>query len=521
MHLKKIKSAILITAVLVTTCFNSGLVRAEEAAGDQKTENSVDDSADSGDTGSAGDQDSEQTDDNTEDTSGSNLDGQEQEEIESSEEERLPEQGGEDAPCDMKINLLSEPYGVSRAQLSFSWVDAAVNDMQEQSAYRIVLSKREKDAAEGIYIYDTDWVESSQNTSVLYDLSAVLEDNELYYWQVQIKNAAGIESSLSEAQPFTTAVGNAWAGKNTIWGVDGQKTVILRNEIDRPDNVERAVMSITAVSSSQTRQYIYNLYVNGVEVGAGPTRQNDTVLYYNTYDLTDILQEGANTIGLINYAENNAGVLCQITYYFADGTSQIVNNSGRDSAAWRAYNADNVYIGSDTASIGTMYYTAKKDNINMNYYPGGWMNTGYNAKSWSAVKSQNRISNLVLEPSQTDNMKRYEIQPASVTNVGSGTYLVDMGKEIVGSLKLSLNAGKGTITLEYGEELQQDGSVKYKMNTGNQYQEKWTLRSGIQSVSGIGMKTFRYVMIRGCSASLNEDNIRGLELRQAFDDDAS
>ena len=521
MHFKKIKSAILITAVLVTTCFNSGMVYAEETAGDQQAESSVDDSAGSGNTDSAGDQDLGRADDSIEDTSGSELDDEEQEEIESSEEGMLPDQGGEDAPCDMKINLLSEPYGVSKSQLSFSWVDASVNGMQEQSAYRIVLSKREQDAAEGAYIYDTDWVESSQNTSVLYDLSAVLEDNELYYWQVQIKNEEGMESSLSEAQPFTTAVGSAWAGKNTIWGADGQKTVILRSEISRPENVERAVMSITAVSSSQTRQYIYNLYVNGVEIGAGPTRQNDKVLYYNTYDLTDVLQEGSNAVGLINYAENNAGVLCQITYYFADGTSQVVNNSSRDSATWKVYNADNVYIGSDTASIGTVYYTAKKDNINMNYYPEGWMNAGYSVKSWNAVKNQNRLSNLSLEPSQMDNMKRYEVQPASVTAVGNGTYLVDMGKEIVGSLKLALNAGKGMITLEYGEELQQDGSVKYKMNTGNQYQEKWTLRAGTQSASGIGMKTFRYVMIRGCSASLGVDNVRGLELRQAFDDDAS
>ena len=151
MHLKKIKSVILITAVLVTTCFNSGLAYAEETAGDQKTESSVDDGA-GGDTDSGGDQDLGQADDSIEDTSGSELDDEEQEEIESSEEGMLPDQGGEDAPCDMKINLLSEPYGVSKSQLSFSWVDASANGMQEQSIPRA--SKREQDAAEGAYIYD-------------------------------------------------------------------------------------------------------------------------------------------------------------------------------------------------------------------------------------------------------------------------------------------------------------------------------------------------------------------------------
>lgn len=522
MHLKKIKSVILIIAVLVTTCFNSGLVYAEEAAGDQQVESSIDDSTGSSDTDSAETQDSEQIDDSTEDTSESDHDGEEQEEIESSEAEKLLEQAGEDAPCDMKINLLSEPYGVSREQMSFSWADASVNGMQKQSAYRIVLSKREKDAAERIYIYDTDWVESGQNTSVLYDLSAVLEDNELYYWQVQIKNEEGIESSLSEAQPFTTAVGSEWEGTDTIWGSEDQKTVMLRSELERPENVERVVMSITATSSSRTCQYIYNLYVNGVEVGVGPTRQNGTVLYYNTYDLTETLKEGTNVIGLINYSENDAGVLCQITYYYEDGTSQVINNSDRDSASWKVFNADNVYIGSDTATIGAGYYVARKDNVNMNYYPEGWMNIGYSIKDWNNVVKQDQISNYTLKTSQMDNMKHYDVQPISVTSVDRDTYLVDMGKEIVGSLKLKLSAvSDETITLEYGEELQSDGTVKYKMNTGNQYQEKWTVRSGEQSISGIGMKTFRYVLIRGYSSSLSIDNVTGLQLQQAFNDDAS
>lgn len=396
-----------------------------------------------------------------------------------------------------------------------------MNDMEIQSAYRIVISKRENDVAEGTYMYDTDWVESSQNTAVQYDLSQVLADNELYYWQVQIKNAEGTESSLSEAQAFTTSVGNAWANKNAVWGSNGQKTVMLRSEVNRPQNVEKAVIAVTASPSSKTRQYIYNLYVNGEEIGVGPARQNDSILYYSTYDITDILQEGNNVIGLVNYSEENAGVLCQLTYYYADGSQQIVNNSGRDSVAWKAFNADSVYIGSDTASIGTSYYTAKKDNIDMTRYPDGWKSTGYSNKSWTAVSKKNVLSALTLQPSQTDNMKHYEVQPVSVTAVGNGSYLVDMGKEIVGSLKLNLTASRESVVLEYGEELQADGSVKYKMNTGNQYQEKWTLKSGAQSITGIGMKTFRYVLIKGCSTPLTTDNVKGLQLRQAFDEDAS
>lgn len=512
MQLKKINTILLAVAILSTTCFSGQWVYADEMPENQQIENS-ESNENENEQGVLGNDDIEE---NTNDIEMRDADQTEEDPL---VDESLVEQGGENAPYGMKINLLETPYGVTKDQLSFSWKDD-LDDMQMQSSYRIAVSKRINDVLEGQYLYDTDWVEGSQNTSVLYDLSSVLEDNELYYWQVKIKNTLGEESSWSEAQPFTTAVGNEWVDKTAIWGMSEQKTVLVRSEIERPANVEKAVMSVTATSSSQTSQYIYNLYVNGEEVGVGPTRQNDLDLYYNTYDLTEVLQEGNNAIGLINYAENDAGVLCQLTYYYTDGTKQIVNNSSRDSASWKVYNADNLYIGSDTASIGTIYYTAKKDNINMNYYPEGWMQTEYSTKGWNDVSRRNSMANMMLVPSQTDNMKRYEVNPVSVKNVGNGKYLVDMGKEIVGTLRLEVNANNETITLEYGEELEKDESVKYRLNTGNQYQERWTLRSGTQIVAGIGMKTFRYVMISGCTF-LSIGNVSGLQLRQKFDDEAS
>lgn len=526
MYLKKIKVALLITAILVTTCFGNQVVYAEEISEDQKTENNIEEQNPSEEENTDDEENGDEWGNDSEENEEINSDLQEEdmeasEETEETDAENLIPQGGEDAPYSLKVNLLKEPYGVKKEQISFSWMDASINGMQKQSAYRIVVSKRIQNLTEGNYLYDTNWVESSQNVSVLYDLSSVLEDNELYYWQVQIRNEEGMESSLSEAQAFTTAVGNAWENRSSIWDQNNSKIVMLRSEVAKDSSVERAVLSVTATSSEKTSQYIYNLYVNGEEIGVGPTKQDGSDLYYNTYDLTDDLKDGKNVIGLINYSESNQGVLCQLTYYYSDGTKKVINNSGRDNSSWKVLGADNVYIGSDTASIGTSYYVAKKDNINMNSYPVGWSNVGYNTSGWSTPAPKNTMSQFTLQPAQTDNMKHYEVKPTSVTNVGNGIYLVDMGKEIVGSLKLNLSGNKETITLEYGEELQEDGSVKYKLNTGNQYQEKWVLKTGNQSVVGIGMKTYRYVMIRGCRTRIGVDNVRGLQLRQEFDDEAS
>lgn len=138
---------------------------------------------------------------------------------------------GMDAPGSMKINLLEYPFGVTREALSFSWINSYDNGMSSQKAYRIVISSREADVKNREYIYDSGWVESSQNTSVQLDLSSVLEENELYYWQVQTQNQKGNRSILSEPQAFSTAIEDQWASKQGIWGSKDQKTVFLRQQL--------------------------------------------------------------------------------------------------------------------------------------------------------------------------------------------------------------------------------------------------------------------------------------------------
>ncbi|MBM6948824.1 family 78 glycoside hydrolase catalytic domain [Mordavella massiliensis] len=429
---------------------------------------------------------------------------------------------GEDAPYGMKINLLSKPFGVTKGKMAFTWMDADANGMQKQTAYRIVISSRIKDVYAGSYLYDTGWVESAQNTSVQYDLSDKLTDNELYYWQVQIRNEEGTESSLSEPQAFSTSVGNEWKSKNGTWGSSSQKVVMFRTDLERPQGVEKAVLSITASSAREARQYVYNLSVNGQEIGVGPVRQDGNNLYYNTYDITEYLQEGNNAIGAVNYSETDGSFLCQIVYYMEDGTSKIVTNSTEDRDTWKVKDADEIFIGGNYTSIGTSYYTARRDNLNGLKYPFGWDTAGYNAGGWRTPVTNEKLDNYYFVSSQMEYMKRYEVKPASIQKANGNTYIVDMGKEIIGGIRLHVNVpGTSTIELKYGEELNEDGSVKFNLNAGNTYKESWTLKAGEQSLYGIGMKTFRYVSITGLPVSINPENITGLMLRQEFDDSAS
>jgi alpha-L-rhamnosidase len=111
---------------------------------------------------------------------------------------------------------------------------------------------------------------------------------------------------------------------------------------------------------------------------------------------------------------------------------------------------------------------------------------------------------------------------ALVEDLGNGHYFIDLGQEVIGGLQLTLEADEPhTIRLCFGEELNADGSVRYRMRTSNVYEEFWTLREGEQTLENYSMKTFRYVDVFDCHATITEDKVRAVALRKSFDAEES
>lgn len=435
-------------------------------------------------------------------------------------------------PSDLKINLLSLPFGVDKEDLRFSWVMNDPDPNEVQTAYRIVVANSEIKMMEKEYTFDSDWIESAQSTAVrLPGLDLVLAENSLYYWSVATRDASG-EECYSDPQAFTTAVGEGWESTAGVWAADDDVSfVFLRTEIDLTSDqiarLDRAALSVTATSPESTRQFVYNMYINGTIVGVGPSRYGtkstgETVLYYNTYDVTDLLVAGSNCLSAINYTTDGRAFLSQLTLYYTDGTVDVVSNSARDAEDWLALPADEVF-GKEN-SIGTGYYTAHANNINTSLYPYGFDRVGYEASDWNAVCVGGNIAEgMVFAPSQTDNVSRYISEgKVTVDKLENGDYVIDLGGEIVGGIRFVADLPSAAqVKVYYGEQLNEDGSVKYAMLTGNVYQETWTMTAGKQTVETIDMLTYRYVQISGCPVEITSDMVRGLEIRAPFKDDVS
>ena len=413
----------------------------------------------------------------------------------------------------LKVNGLTEAFGQPLSNIRFSWeIETGLNNVN-QTEYHIVFANTKDELEKQNYIYDSGWVKSKENTNVTVGYKFV--ENQLYYWKVQVKDNQGNVSDLSEEYCFSTEIGSAWSTNQAIWSNGGDFAYFRWKKSLDLSNVEKILFATTATSPEYSRQYVYNLYVNGHPIGVGPTRLDGNNLYYNVYDITDSLTNGQNVIGCICYAEQRRAFLGQVICYYKDGSKKIMASTGTDRKEWTSLNGDEAY-GNNATNVGTkQYYTQTAENLNSSKYPKGWLLPAYNDKKWTQPGKSGEMKNYKLCPYKSGVVNRYRQNPVEIKKIADNRYVIDFGNEMIGNVSiqlLCLTSQKWSVG--YGEELNSDGGVKSQMRTGNIYRETWNLTPGYQEMSTVNMKAFRYMEISGCTEKLSISNITGWQVRQ-------
>ncbi|NHN31302.1 family 78 glycoside hydrolase catalytic domain [Paenibacillus agricola] len=254
----------------------------------------------------------------------------------------------------------------------------------------------------------------------------------------------------------------------------------------------------------------YKVYINGKFVGQGPAQGNYFHYFYNRFEISAFLQAGENTIavhvyyqGLICRAYNSAdyrqGLIAEIS---VDG--QVVEKTDQHWKVMRngAYSSAGI-IGYDTQYL---------ENIDNRLQPKGWKLIGYNDHAWTpATVHTTDDHELLLQP--TPPLQVYTIQPKMIQTLADGGYLLDFGGELTGQFQMRAQGKPGqVIEIRCGEELQDDGRVRYEMRCNCTYQEKWTLSGAEDELEFYDYKAFRYVEV------IPEPSIElGLELTLELD----
>ena len=237
----------------------------------------------------------------------------------------------------------------------------------------------------------------------------------------------------------------------------------------------------------------YKLYVNGRFAGQGPTSGYDFHYFYNVMDITPLLVQGENTLavhtyyqGLVNRVwvsgDHQHGLILDVE---ADGENIACSDESFLQHEHTAYSNAGL-IGYDTQFMER--YDAAAPEV-------GFELPEFDDSHWSAALLRKHVPyRLFRQPSSQ--LVFEEIRPTIVRRNGNCIF-VDFGATYVGSMLFSAHGQKGAeIVLHFGQELLEDGHVRFDMRCNCRYEEFMRLSGGDKDrINPFDFKSFRYAEI--------------------------
>lgn len=411
-----------------------------------------------------------------------------------------------------------------------SWKINSTERNVTQSSYRIIVASTADNLDKGIGdIWDSHTVRSDSSLNIVYK-GKPFTSYQSCYWKVQVTTNKG-QNVWSEPGFWTVGLLNPSDWKAKWIGLDGF------NEQDQPDStftrlsarylrkqfgVEKKVQSATAFISGMG---LYELYINGHKAGndvlAPTVSEYNKKLFYNTYDVTSLVQEGQNCIGVILGNGRYFGVrnfhgkpdpltqipqmhyglprlLLQVRIVYNDGSSTLVTSNEQ----WKVTDrgpiiANNEFDGEE--------YDATRELT-------GWNTAGYDDANWKAVDMMPpAATRLVAQPNENIRIKEI-VKPISVHTTSRGTYILDMGQNMVGWLAIQVKGERGdTVKMRFAETLKGKDALYLDNMRNAQVTDKYIVQGrGVEQWEPrFTYHGFRYVEIEGLRTAPTANDFKG------------
>ena len=239
--------------------------------------------------------------------------------------------------------------------------------------------------------------------------------------------------------------------------------------------ITSADMEENAVFLDISADDYYKLYINGEFICQGPAPAYTSSYNYNQINISKFLNQGKNIIavhvyyqGLINRVwnsgDNRMGLVADILHSgeFEFGTDE----------SW-LYDKAEEYSG-DT----TEYSTQFREDIDFCKKKADWNNIN-SARDCYKKSKLVKCQDWRFKDKPVPNVEVYTVKPSKIIKKGEAVYLMDFGNEITGQIYFKAKGEEGQkVCVKYGEELDDDGSVRYKMRCNCNYYDVCTLSGG-------------------------------------------
>lgn len=443
-------------------------------------------------------------------------------------------QGDPAAPESGYINDMA----VTEGDIRLGWQMAATANGESQSAYEITIRENVTDKT----VYASGKVKSSQ--SQLVSAPALKPNRHGYYWQVRVWNDKDEASDLSGKQEIRVVpdkIDAEWIGaitkkdakipegrfSNAVFKKDSFKTkwadvdtlstksIILRKEFSlEGKQVADAVLYVSGMGH-------YKLSINGTGVGnaefAPVWSEYDKTVYYNVFDVTQLLATGDNAIGVLlgngmfnvqrmgRYSKLQTSfgppqMLLRMEINYADGTQQVIK-SGQD---WK-YDFSPITF---NTIYGGESYDARLEQT-------GYDRAGFDDTKWrNAVLTEGPKGRLTVQTVQPVRiMERYGIKSwkpipadslaaaskATKRDIHPSAFVADMGQNLAGFPEIVVSGKRGQkVTMLVAEKLTPQGACDQRQ-TGRQHYYEYTLKGDGQEVwhPHFSYYGFQYIQVEG------------------------
>jgi alpha-L-rhamnosidase len=424
--------------------------------------------------------------------------------------------------CEMLVN----PLGIDAVQPRFSWQLESDKRNVVQTSFQIIVSSNEQKLKAGDGdVWKSATINESRSLLISY-AGKPLQSATKYFWKVSVVTNKG-EAFCNENAFFSTGLLNAadwkakWIGydKASAWDSITQWSRLsaryLRKEFQNNSPVKRVTVYISGLG-------MYELYINGKKIGDQVLAPNPTdyrkSFFYNTHDVTTAIRNGNNAIATVlgngrfftmrqNYKtqkHNTFGypkLLLQLEIEYADGSKKtIVSDESWKLNVDGPIRTNNEYDGEE--------YDATKEFA-------GWSNAGFADSKWLQPELVTAPSGKIISQFAEPMKVMQTIKPVSLKNIGNEKYILDMGQNFAGWVKLQNIKGKkgDKIKMKFAESLQANGELFIANLRDAKVTDVYTFGNSALGAGGWNpafvYHGFRYVEITGFPGTATINNFEG------------
>jgi len=358
--------------------------------------------------------------------------------------------------CEYKNN----PIGIDVKKPRISWGIRSDERNVLQAAYQIqVYTDKEFNSI----LWDSGKVDSEESIHIEYK-GEPLKSRTRYYYRVRVWDQRGRASDWSQVAFWEMGLLDAseWVARWITPRIgdnpsDLQACPLMRKDFEVQGRVKCARVYATSLG-------LYELHLNGKRVGdyfftPGWTSYNKR-LQYQTYDVTEMLKEGQNAIGVIlgngwyrgnlawegrkNIYGDKLAALIQMHIVYEDGREQVIVSDGSWKASTGPILMSEIYHGE--------IYDARLEKP-------GWDQPNYDDSDWYGVEELDKPKDIIVAQEGPPVRIVEQIKPVAIFTTPAGETVLDMGQNMAGWVRFAVEGPAGSkVVLQHAEVLDKEGN---------------------------------------------------------------